>query len=97
MPCATKKLVHRSPPKRRRKQARASRADRRLARALDLALELEEPLNHATCLVRVLEQMSGDGDPETEAVAFVATQARTRLDTVHEIWNKLLALAEQAA
>lgn len=86
-----KKLVHRSGAKRAAKSARASRAASRAS--LDLVLDMEEPLNQATWFVRVLEQ-TGDGDQETDAVAFVATEARLRLEAVHDLWNKLLDSAK---
>ncbi len=78
---------------RRRAAARASKTTRardvtRKA-ALDLVFDMEAPLRQATWFVRTLEQVGGQGDPEIEALSFVATEARVRLETAEELWNKL--------
>ncbi len=63
--------------------------DAALKTALDLAFDMEEPLRQATWFVRALEQVGGQGDPEIEALSFVATEARVRLETAEDLWNKL--------
>ena len=87
-------------PRARKKRARVVKTNRGLgqrhaavlAKVGAVALDMEEPLNQAIWFVRVLEQVSGD-DKETAAIAFVATEARLRLDALHEFWRKLLASA----
>jgi hypothetical protein len=81
MPRARKKLVHRAKTKRARSAA--------LTTALDIAFDMEEPLRQATWFVRALEQVGGQGDPEIEALSFVATEARVRLETAEDLWIKL--------
>ncbi len=78
----------------RRRVAKGARKSTRprnaaLQAAVSLALDIEEPLRHATYLVRAIEQADGTHDDETAALAFVATQARLLLETVDELWNKL--------
>lgn len=78
----------------RKRSAERARAEPRprstaLQAALDLAFDMEEPLRQATWFVRALEQVGAQGDPEIEALSFVATEARVRLETLDELWNKL--------
>ena len=80
---------------RRRSRAGSSRRARKpspvaaLARVHDLALDMEEPLRHAICFVRAVEQADGRQGDEIEALAFVATEARMRLEAVQDIWRRL--------
>jgi hypothetical protein len=83
MPRAQRKLVHRVGAK--------ARPGAAASRILALALEMEEPLRHATWFVRALEQVGAQGDLEIEALSFVATEARVKLETVHDIWNDIVA------
>ena len=60
-----------------------------LRQAHDVAFDMEEPLRQAIWFIRTIEQANGRHDPQTEALSFVATEARLRLDTVEELWRKL--------
>ena len=94
MPRAQKKLVHRATAKSARKAARPRNAA--LQAAFDLAFDMEEPLRQATWFVRTIEQFGGQRDPEIEALSFVATEARVRLETVAELWNSLFDAVKSA-
>ena len=52
-------------------------------------LDMEEPLRHATQLVRTLELAQHAPDEEFQAIAFVAVEARSNLETVHALWRRL--------
>ena len=77
--------------KRAAARARKARRSAAVARLRDLALDMEEPLRHAIWFVRAVEQADGRQGDEIEALSFVATEARIRLETVEDIWRKLLA------
>ena len=62
---------------------------RPLEEARDALFDMEEPLRQAIWFVRAIEQANGRHDPGAEALSFVATEARLRLESVEEMWRKL--------
>ncbi len=74
------------------KRVRRSTRPRRAAlqAVLSLALDMEEPLRHAGHFVRAIELIDTNHDEEIAALVFVATRARLLLETVDELWNRLV-------
>jgi hypothetical protein len=53
--------------------------------AVALAQEMEEPLRHAINLTRVIAQAYRPDDEDMDALAFVATAARLKLEEVNDL------------
>ncbi len=73
-----------------RTKASVSDLGHRLFRQLD---RMEEPLRQALQFVRVIALAHLPHDEEMEAIAFVAVEARLRLEAVEGVWRKLYSEA----
>lgn len=80
----------------RRLKRRVRRAEAFREAVSSWAMEMEEPLRHATQLCRAIEIAHRPCDDEMEALSFVASEAHTRLETVEEMLRGLFETLKTA-